>query len=157
MVLQLLKGLGLRNEFPPFRSILRLSPPSSKSHKPYIIFPINMPWCFFSVRSVRLLLVLGFCTIGFFPGWGCKPHAQPPTWRTRSLNFYPPETGWPSCTLRHWVSRVPRDRHFPYSPMWAPEGLHYHYKSLYVGFEIWLPAYTVLKMAFQIEKIKNAL
>jgi hypothetical protein len=29
--------------------------------------------------------------------------AQPPTWRTRSPYLWPPETGWPSCTSRHWV------------------------------------------------------
>jgi hypothetical protein len=30
--------------------------------------------------------------------------AQPPTWRTRSPPYlWPPETGWPSYTPRHWV------------------------------------------------------
>jgi hypothetical protein len=27
----------------------------------------------------------------------------PPTWRARSPYFYPPATGWPSYTPRHWV------------------------------------------------------
>jgi hypothetical protein len=27
----------------------------------------------------------------------------PPTWRTRSLYFYPPGTGWPGYISRHWV------------------------------------------------------
>jgi hypothetical protein len=27
----------------------------------------------------------------------------PPTWRTRSLYLYPPRTGWPGYTSRHWV------------------------------------------------------
>jgi hypothetical protein len=27
----------------------------------------------------------------------------PPTWRTRSLYLYPPGTGWPGFTPRHWV------------------------------------------------------
>jgi hypothetical protein len=26
-----------------------------------------------------------------------------PTWRARSLYLYPPETGWPSYNLSHWV------------------------------------------------------
>jgi hypothetical protein len=38
-----------------------------------------------------------------FTRWGCQPHAQPPTWRTRRLYMWPPETRWPSCTPRHWV------------------------------------------------------
>jgi len=38
-----------------------------------------------------------------FPGWGRQPHAQPPTWRTRSPDLYPVETGWSSCTPRHRV------------------------------------------------------
>jgi len=29
----------------------------------------------------------GFLNIGFFPGWGRYPHAQPPTWRTRVSLF----------------------------------------------------------------------
>jgi hypothetical protein len=28
-----------------------------------------------------------------FTGWGCKSHAQPPTWRTRPPYLCPPETG----------------------------------------------------------------
>jgi hypothetical protein len=28
----------------------------------------------------------------------------PPTWRTRSLYLYPPGTGWPGYTPRHWVT-----------------------------------------------------
>jgi hypothetical protein len=28
---------------------------------------------------------------------------NPPTWRARSLYLYPPGTGWPSYTPRHWV------------------------------------------------------
>jgi hypothetical protein len=28
----------------------------------------------------------------------------PPTWRVRSPYLYPPGTGWPSYTPRHWVS-----------------------------------------------------
>jgi hypothetical protein len=39
-----------------------------------------------------------------FTGWCCQHHAQPPTWRTRPPYVWPPETGWPSCTPRHWVT-----------------------------------------------------
>jgi hypothetical protein len=35
--------------------------------------------------------------------WGCEYHAQPPTWRARPPYLWPPETGWPSYTPRHWV------------------------------------------------------
>jgi hypothetical protein len=38
-----------------------------------------------------------------FPRWGHQPHAQPPTWRTRSPYLYPLETGWPNYTPRHRV------------------------------------------------------
>jgi hypothetical protein len=30
----------------------------------------------------------------------------PPTWRTRFLYLYPPETGWPSDTSGHWVMKT---------------------------------------------------
>jgi hypothetical protein len=29
----------------------------------------------------------GFLNIDFFPEWGCQPHTQPPTWRTRVSLF----------------------------------------------------------------------
>jgi hypothetical protein len=33
----------------------------------------------------------------------CLRFETPPTWRARSLSFYPPGTGWPGYTPRHWV------------------------------------------------------
>jgi hypothetical protein len=36
---------------------------------------------------------LRFPNCWLFPGWGLQPHAQPPTWRTRSPYLYPLETG----------------------------------------------------------------
>jgi hypothetical protein len=33
----------------------------------------------------------------------CLRFEIPPTWRVRSLNLYPPGTGWPSYTPRQWV------------------------------------------------------
>jgi hypothetical protein len=38
-----------------------------------------------------------------FKSWGCLPHAQHLTWRTSLPYLWPPETGWPSYTPRHWV------------------------------------------------------
>jgi hypothetical protein len=46
---------------------------------------------------------LGFPYNRIFTEWVCRPHAQPPTWRTRPPHLWPPETGWPSYTPRHWV------------------------------------------------------
>jgi hypothetical protein len=33
----------------------------------------------------------------------CLRFEAPPTWRARSPYLYPPGTGWPSYTTRHWV------------------------------------------------------
>jgi hypothetical protein len=33
-----------------------------------------------------------------FKGWGCQPHAQPSTWRTRSPYLYPRRQGSPAIT-----------------------------------------------------------
>jgi hypothetical protein len=33
----------------------------------------------------------------------CLRYESPPTWRVRSPHLYPPGTGWPSYTPRHWV------------------------------------------------------
>jgi hypothetical protein len=33
----------------------------------------------------------------------CIRFENPPTWRTRSLYLYPPGTGWPGYSPRHWV------------------------------------------------------
>jgi hypothetical protein len=46
---------------------------------------------------------LGFPDNRIFMGWGCQPHAQPPTRGMRPLYLWPEETGWPSYTPRHWV------------------------------------------------------
>jgi hypothetical protein len=45
----------------------------------------------------------GFPDNRIFTGWGCQPHAKPSTRRTRPPYLWPPETGWPSHTPRHWV------------------------------------------------------
>jgi hypothetical protein len=33
----------------------------------------------------------------------CLRFETPPTWRLRSPYLYPPGTGWPGYTSRHWV------------------------------------------------------
>jgi hypothetical protein len=33
----------------------------------------------------------------------CHRHETPPNWRARSSHLYPPGTGWPRFTPRHWV------------------------------------------------------
>jgi hypothetical protein len=35
--------------------------------------------------------------------WSCVRFETSPTWRARSPYLYPPGTGWPSYTPRHWV------------------------------------------------------
>jgi hypothetical protein len=42
----------------------------------------------------------------------CLRFETPPTWRARSSYLYPPGTGWPSYTPRHWVlfSSPPKTR-----------------------------------------------
>jgi hypothetical protein len=46
---------------------------------------------------------LGFLNNKLFTGLECYFSTQPSTWRTRSPYLWPPETGWPSYTPRHWV------------------------------------------------------
>jgi hypothetical protein len=41
----------------------------------------------------------GLVTISY-----CLRFETPPTWRARSPYLYPPGTGWPSYTPRHWVT-----------------------------------------------------
>jgi hypothetical protein len=40
------------------------------------------------------LVIIFYCRLKF---------ETPPTWRARSPYLYPPRTGWPSYTPRHWV------------------------------------------------------
>jgi hypothetical protein len=57
-----------------------------------------------SLQSIWLFRghILDFLTVDLF--WGeVEPHAQPPTWRTRSPYSYPLETGWPNYTPRHRI------------------------------------------------------
>jgi hypothetical protein len=47
----------------------------------------------------------GFVTIILFWCGGCQPHAQPPTWRTRSPYLYSLEAGWPSYNPGHHMRK----------------------------------------------------
>jgi hypothetical protein len=53
--------------------------------------------------SLWAIAFLGFSDKRIFTVGSFQPHAQPPTWRTRPPYLWPPETGWPSYTPRHWV------------------------------------------------------
>jgi hypothetical protein len=62
-------------------------------------------------RVCRLQLLLsspgqslsGPSPAGLMTTFYCLRFENPPTWRTRSLYLYPPGTGWPGYTPRHWV------------------------------------------------------
>jgi hypothetical protein len=41
--------------------------------------------------------------VGLMTTFFCLRFETPPTWRARPLYLYPPGTGWPNYTLRHWV------------------------------------------------------
>jgi hypothetical protein len=64
--------------------------------------------------SSPALSFLGLSPTGLVTIFYCLRIETPPTWRARFPYLYPPGTGWPSYTPRHWV---------PFSlPLWA---LHY--------------------------------
>jgi hypothetical protein len=48
-------------------------------------------------------VILGSKSRGTHDIFYCLRFEIPPTWRARSPYLCPPETGWPSYTLRHWV------------------------------------------------------
>jgi hypothetical protein len=86
-----------------------------------LIHPSNSPTARIGPRPHLRVFSWGSVTAVFMVR-GCWPHAQPPTWRTRSPYLWPPETGWPSYTPGHWLAWVPRGCHSPYPLLWAPEG-----------------------------------
>jgi hypothetical protein len=51
----------------------------------------------------RIAVILRSQSRGLMTIFYCLIIETPPTWRSTSLYLYPPETGWPSYTLRHWV------------------------------------------------------
>jgi hypothetical protein len=64
---------------------------------PYVTSSLTRGW----VCRLHLLLVLASAPI-LRSGY-CLRFETPPTWRTRSPYLYPPGTGWPRYTPRHWV------------------------------------------------------
>ena len=53
----------------------------------FLVFILN-PIFWFSLFSANFFRGhLGFLTVKFLQGGFCQPHAQPPTWRTRSFDF----------------------------------------------------------------------
>jgi hypothetical protein len=62
------------------------------------------------VCRIQLLLSLpaqsfpGPSPAGLMTTFYCLRFETPTTWRTRSLYLYPPGTGWPGYTPRHWVT-----------------------------------------------------
>jgi hypothetical protein len=45
----------------------------------------------------------GPCPAGLMTIFYCLKFETPPTWRARSSYLYPPGTGWPSYTPKHWI------------------------------------------------------
>jgi hypothetical protein len=54
-------------------------------------------------RSSSALSFSGPSPGGLVTIFYCLKFETPPTWRARSPYLYPPGTGWPSYTPRHWV------------------------------------------------------
>jgi hypothetical protein len=46
----------------------------------------------------------GQSTAGLMTTFYCFKFQTSPTWRARSPYLYPPGTGWPSYTPRHWIT-----------------------------------------------------
>jgi hypothetical protein len=56
-------------------------------------------WCWFSPAQSSS----GPSPAGLMTTFYCLRFETPPTWRARSTYLYPPGTGWPGYTPRHWV------------------------------------------------------
>jgi hypothetical protein len=81
---------------------------------PYVPSSLMREW----VYRLQLLLALASIVIwgpspaGLMTIFYCLRFETPPIWRVRAPNLYPPGTGWPGYTPRHWVpfSSPPRTR-----------------------------------------------
>jgi hypothetical protein len=75
------------------------------SYSPYVTSSQTRGW----VCHLQLLLTLASAVIlgseseGLMTIFYCLKFETPKTWRARSPYLYPPGTGWPSYTPRHWV------------------------------------------------------
>jgi hypothetical protein len=100
-----------------YRQSVRLGDKPLKTHDQHFFFQLNTcgysPYLTSSLRGwvccLQLLLVLASTVIlGSKSRWThdiyyCLKFETPPTWRAKSSYLYPPGTGWPSYTPRHWV------------------------------------------------------
>jgi hypothetical protein len=103
---------------PVYRQSFRLSAKPLETHDQYFIFELNI--CCYNphvtssltrgwVYRLQLLLALTSAVIlrSEFPGTHdhilLSQTRDSATWRARSPELYPPGTGWPSYTPRHWV------------------------------------------------------
>jgi hypothetical protein len=73
-------------------------------YSPYVTSFLTRGW----VCRLQLLLALARAVILGSKSFGTHDHIllrfqTHPTWRTRSPYLYPPGTGWPGYTPRHWV------------------------------------------------------
>jgi hypothetical protein len=73
-------------------------------YSPYVTSSLTRGW----ICRLQLLLALASAVILRFEYRGmiifyCLRFENPSTWRARSPYLYPPGTGWPDYTPRHWV------------------------------------------------------
>jgi hypothetical protein len=74
-------------------------------YSPYETSSLARGW----VRRLQLLLALVSAVIPESESRGTQDYIllsqirDSPTWRVRSTHWYPPGTGWPGYTPRHWV------------------------------------------------------
>jgi hypothetical protein len=75
-------------------------------YSPYVTSSLTRGW----ICRLKLLLALASIIILSSESRGTHDHIllsqirdSPPTWRATSPYLYPPGTGWPSYTHRHWV------------------------------------------------------
>jgi hypothetical protein len=100
------------------QSVLVSRPPPSGAYDHIFITVRPLRVCGYEAPSLtrgrvcRLQLLLslpaqsfsGSSPAGLMTTFYCLRFETPPTWRTRSLYLYPPGTGWPGYTPRHWVT-----------------------------------------------------
>jgi hypothetical protein len=74
----------------------------------------------------------------------CLRFETPPTWRTRSLYLYPPGTGWPGYTPRHWVTELTNPTQLTLTSdlrldyLYSPEAAHRKHIR-FPAMDIWVP------------------
>jgi hypothetical protein len=109
---------------------------------------------------------LGVSPAGLVTVYNCHRFETPPTWRSRSPNFYPPGTGWPSYTPRHWVlfSSPPTTRRAAVELFEAASPRTKPFEKLYslradaqkTQFLCWLPS-TVEKTSYVVPIVESGI